>query len=317
MITVQQAARLLQENDRFEVLLHAYPDGDTIGSGYALCRALRLLGKQANVRCAHPVPPAYAYITDPYTHQDFEPAFFVSTDVASLSLLGPGGTDYAGKIELAIDHHGTHERFAAHSLVQADAASCAEVVLAVLDALAVPVDAYLANCLYTGISTDTGCFKYTNTTAACHLAAARMMQAGADIEQINQAMFDTKSRARIAIERAILEGMEFFADGKIAFITITNRMRQETHAEEGDLEGITSLPRQVEGVLIGCTLRENEQGEYRVSVRSRSPISSAAICAQFGGGGHTGAAGCRFTCDLATAKQQLLAACTAALSQAQ
>ena len=140
-----------------------------------------------------------------------------------------------------------------------------------------------------------------------------MMTAGADAETINQYMFDTKSRQRIAIEKDILESMEFFADGKIAFITVTKAMRDAAGIADGDLEGITSIPRQVEGVLIGCTIRENDRGEYKVSVRSRSGINAASICACFGGGGHPCAAGCNFTCGLAELKQKLQAACVAAL----
>lgn len=316
MITAAQAAQLLRAKNDFQIMLHAYPDGDTIGSGYALCYALRSLGKKANVVCTHEIPAAYGYLTDSYQPMDFEPQTLITTDVASLSLLGPGGEQYQGKIFLCIDHHGTNTQYAENTLVDATAASNAEIILQVLDALAIPIDSYLANCIYTGLSTDTGCFKYTNTTAACHKTAARMMEAGADVELINQYMFDTKSRSRIAIETSILETLEYFEEGKIAFITVTKQMRDAAGIADGDLEGITSIPRQVEGVLIGCTIRETDNGEYKVSIRSRSSINSAEICAAFGGGGHPCAAGCRFTCSLSEVKQQLLQSCKAAVRKA-
>lgn len=317
MMTVQETAALLQAHDRYEIHIHAYPDGDTIGSGYALCYALRSMGKCANVVCAHPIPASYFFITDSYEPMVFEPETLVTTDVASLSLLGSEGSNYEGRIFLAIDHHGTHKQFAQHCLVNSQAASNAEIILDLLNALDIPVDKYLANCIYTGLSTDTGCFKHTNTTAHCHRVAAQMMDAGADVELINQYMFDTKSRSRIAIEKSILDSLEFHRNGQLAFITVTKQMRDDAGIAEGDLEGITSIPRQVEGVLIGGTIRENDKGEYKVSLRSRSGINAAEICAQFGGGGHPCAAGCQFACSLDQVKSQLIDACTAVLEELQ
>ncbi len=313
-ISLADAAALLQSGDRFCILLHAYPDGDTIGSGYALCRALRALGKQANVRCAHAISPLYGFITDRCPPQAFSPQTYVAVDVASLPLLGQNGEDYAGKIALCIDHHGTNTGYARHTLVDPAAAATAELVLSLIDCLGVPIDAFLADCIYTGLSTDTGCFRYTNTTATSHRIAARMMEAGANVARINEAMFDVKSRSRIAIEKSILDTLEYYDDGKIAFITITRQMREQTGVADGDLEGITSLPRSVEGVLVGCTLRENDCGEFKVSVRSREPVNSAQICATLGGGGHPCAAGCRLACPLPQAKERLLSACREALA---
>ncbi len=317
MMTLSQAASFLKERDHFQIYLHAYPDGDTIGSGYALCYALRSLGKKANVICAHPIPSTYFFITEGYEEQDFEPRTFVTTDVASLSLLGSLGKECENKIDLAIDHHGTNQLFAKASLVDSSAASNAQVILALLDEMGIPLDGYLADCIYTGLSTDTGCFKHANTNAVCHLIAARLMGAGARVELINQYMFDTKSRSRIEIEKLILESLEFFDNDTIAFITVTKAMRDTVGIADGELEGITSIPRSVEGVIIGCTLRETDNGTFKVSIRSRGDINAAAICANFGGGGHPCAAGCSFECSLEEVKAQLLEKCRKALGAIQ
>ncbi len=317
MISLSQVAAYLKEQDNFHIYLHAYPDGDTIGSGYALCYALRSLGKKANVVCAHPIPSSYFFITDSYEDMDFEPQTLVTTDVASISLLGSLGEGLENKIHLAIDHHGTNQLFAKESYVDSSAASNAQIILNVLDELEIPLNGYLANCIYTGLSTDTGCFKHTNTNAACHLVAARLMEAGAQVDLINQYMFDTKSRSRIEIEKSILDSLEFFEDGAVAFITVTKAMRQAAGIADGELEGITSIPRSVEGVQIGCTLRENDQGTFKVSVRSRGGINAANICANFGGGGHPCAAGCSFDCSLEEVKTALLAQCRKALEDVQ
>ena len=315
MMTLSQVAQFLKERDDFSIYLHAYPDGDTIGSGYALCYALRSMGKKANVVCAHPIPSSYFFITDSYKDMALEPKTLVTTDVAGLSLLGGLGKSLEGKIHLAIDHHGTNQGFAKNTYVDASCASNAQIILALLDEMGISLNGYLADCIYTGISTDTGCFKHTNTDAPCHLAAARLMEAGANVEVINRYMFDTKSRSRIAIEKSILDSLEFFHDGEIALITVTKAMRDEAGIAEGELEGITSIPRSVEGVQIGCTLRENNDGGYKVSVRSRSGLNAAAICANFGGGGHPCAAGCSFTCSLEEVKEQLISQCVQALEE--
>lgn len=317
MLTLSQTASFLKEHDCFQIYLHAYPDGDTIGSGYALCYALRSLGKKANVVCTHPIPASYFFLTDSYKEMDFVPQTLVTTDVANLSLLGDLKEQCENKVDLAIDHHGTNQLFAKESFIDASSASNAQIILALLDELGVELNGYLADCIYTGLSTDTGCFKHANTDAACHLVAARLMEAGAQVELINQYMFDTKSRSRIAIEKDILDSLEFFCDGAIAFITVTKAMRDAAGIADGELEGITSIPRSVEGVIIGCTLRETDAGTFKVSVRSRGDINAAAICANFGGGGHPCAAGCSFTCSLAQVKEQLLAKCANALEAAQ
>ena len=315
MMTLSQVASFLQEHDRFQIYLHAYPDGDTIGSGYALCYALRSLGKLANVVCVHPIPSSYFFITDSYKDLAFEPQTLVTTDVASLTLLGALGENLEGKVDLAIDHHGTNQNFAKQTYVDASCASNAQIILALLKELGIALNGYLADCIYTGLSTDTGCFKHANTNAACHRDAADLMEAGANVNLINQYMFDTKSRSRIAIEKDILDSLEFFHDGTIAFITVTKSMRNHAGIADGELEGITSIPRSVEGVQIGCTIRETDSGTYKVSIRSRLGLNAATICGYFGGGGHPCAAGCSFTCSLQEVKEQLLEKCKEALEE--
>jgi phosphoesterase RecJ-like protein len=313
MLTIQQAVTMLKEQDDFSILLHAYPDGDAVGSGYALCYALRKLGKRANVICTHTIPKSYFFLTDGYEPQEFTPKTIVAVDVASPKLLGDLQAEYENNVLLCIDHHATNSGYAKHTLLDASSASNTEIILQVIEAMGVEVDAYIANCIYTGISTDTGCFRHSNTTPQCHLTTAQMMAKGADVELVNRYMFDTKSRSRILIEKYILDSLEFFADGKIAFITVTKAMREKAGLADGELEGITSIPRQVEGVIIGCTIRETDKGDYKVSIRSRLGVDASKICGLFGGGGHPCAAGCNFDCSLEQVKEHLISSCTAAL----
>lgn len=307
-VTVSQAAALLREADRILILTHHFPDGDTLGSGYALCRALHALGKQARVVCNDPIPEKYAYMWEGMEEQDFEPAFVCAVDVADANLLGEKLQPYAEQTELCIDHHASHRSYEKRLLLDADMGANAMLILQVIEELGVTVDVAMADCLYTGIATDTGCFKYSNTTPLTHRMAAQLMEAGAHAEPINRAMFDIKSRARIALEQQALQSMLFYADGRIAVMKITEEMMKTSGACEGDMEGLSPLPRQIEGVWVGATLRRKEDGSYKVSVRTGAHAEASEICVLLGGGGHARAAGCTLTGSEEEVTAQLLKA---------
>ena len=290
-IDLEFAKKLLLERDNFNIFLHASPDGDTVGSGFALCTALRRLGKKANVLCSDEIPKSYSFITDVYVSWDFEPETLVSVDVADAKLLGKY-EQKGSEILLSVDHHGLNREFAKYTFVDASAAANCENILKLLKAINVEIDSYIAACIYTGISTDTGCFKYSNTSPESHIMAAEMMGYGIDFSEINRIMFDTKTRGRMKIEGRLMEQMKFFFDGKAAFIAVTEQMKKEAGVSDDDLEGITSMPRKVEGVLVGVTFREKENGVFKISVRTHAPVDAAEICRKFGGGGHNRAAGC-------------------------
>lgn len=290
-IDLEFAKNLLLERDNFNIFLHASPDGDTVGSGFALCTALRRLGKKANVLCSDEIPKSYSFITDGYEPWDFEPETLVSVDVADSKLLGKY-EQKGSEILLSVDHHGLNREFAKYTFVDASAAANCENILKLLKVMNVEIDSYIAACIYTGISTDTGCFKYSNTSPESHIMAAEMMGYGIDFSEINRIMFDTKTRGRMKIEGRLMEQMKFFFDGKAAFIAVTEQMKREAGVSDDDLEGITSMPRKVEGVLVGVTFREKENGVFKISVRTHAPVDAAEICRKFGGGGHNRAAGC-------------------------
>lgn len=291
-VTVSEAAALLQNADRILILTHHFPDGDTLGSGFALCHALHALGKQARVVCHDPIPEKYEYMWDGMQKQEFEPAFVCAVDVADRALLGESLQPYADQTELCIDHHGSHREFEKQLLLDAGMGANAMIMMQVIEALGVSLDVPMADCLYTGIATDTGCFKYSNTTPQTHRMAAQLMEIGAHAEMINRAMFDIKSRARVALEQQALQSMVFFADGKIALMKITEEMMKTSGACESDMEGLSPLPRQIEGVWVGATLRRKADGNYKVSVRTGTHADASQICALLGGGGHARAAGC-------------------------
>ena len=164
----------------------------------------------------------------------------------------------------------------------------------------------IAECIYVGVSTDTGCFKFANTTARTHEIAAKLITAGASLVKLNNILFESKSRSRLAIERLALESLEYSFGGRCATVYLTKEQIAETGADGTDLEGITSLPRMIEGVEVGITIRQQPTGSYKVSVRTVTGVDASAICAHLGGGGHKQAAGCELLGSLDNAKAALL-----------
>ena len=292
-LTVQQAADMLRAAKDVLILTHKNPDGDTLGSGFSMWAALRECGVRSRVANAGEIPARYSYMTDPYRAfavPDFEPQFVLAVDTAAVKLLGEPFEAYGPQTDLCIDHHGTNEAYARNLLCDPASASCCELVAAVVDAMGVGFTTYLASCLYTGVSTDTGCFRYANTTADSHLLAARLIGLGVDHATLNRLLFETKSRGRAELEQLAVAGMQFSQDGRIALIAISREMLRKTGCDPSDVEGITPIPRTIEGVEIGITMRELQNGHWKVSLRTFT-IDASAVCARFGGGGHKRASG--------------------------
>ena len=303
----KQTAAILAEQDSIVILTHFHPDGDTLGSALALLRALRKMGKKVNFVNNDPVHRKYAYLWKGLKKQAFEEKFIMAVDIATEELLGDTLKEkYAGKIELAIDHHPSNTMYAKNTCLEGDSAAAAEIIYYVIKELGVEIDAEMASCIYTGISTDTGCFKFRNTTARTFYIAGIMKELGADTDEINEVMFEIKTRGELELERIMLEGMEYYYDDKLAIAVITQDMYRQTGTSEDECEYIASIPRQVAGVYVGVTIRERTNGTWKASVRTKPPIDASAICLAFGGGGHKNAAGCRFDGTLEAFKEKFI-----------
>lgn len=304
MMKLFEVANFLKEHDNFEILTHAYPDGDTLGSGFALCLALQQMGKNARVITTN-VPSKFLYLLNGVKHQSFEAETIVSTDVASDSLLGSNMGTYIGRVDLCIDHHGSNNFTAKEKYVDSDAAANCEIIYKILVELGVNFTEEMADCLYTGISTDTGCFRYTNTTSDTMRIVASLMDLGCNSAYINKVMFETKSKEKIQLEHAVYDTIEYCADGKCAIIYTTLDMLKQLDVGDDEMEGLASIPRQIEGVLIGITMREKDGGFFKVSVRTNDNINASDFCSIFGGGGHPAAGGCTIEGALEEVKAKL------------
>ena len=274
MANLEDAAHFLRGADKILILSHRSPDGD------ALSHALIALGKSVMFRCADPVPPKFTYLFEGIEYGEFEPEHIVTVDVADKTLLG-SLEPYGDKTDFAIDHHASCRPFAKETWVEGTAGAACELIARLIPALGAEITPKIADCLYTGISTDTGCFRYPNASANTYRIAADLM--------------------------------EFHCDGKCAVFCLTNDVIAETGASEDDLDGVSAMVRQVEGVLLGFTLREREEGVWKISMRATNPADASVVCAKFGGGGHKGAAGCSLTGELEDVKARVVAACGEAI----
>ena len=287
-LNVQQMAQRLLAADNILILCHKNPDGDTIGCGSALYYALKALEKTTAVLCSDTVPSRYAFTNPRLFKGEFEPRTVIAVDVAGLQLFGEnnGVPQFARHVDLCIDHHAGNNGYADFTLLDAGAAAAAELLYQVIVEMGVPITPHIADCLYTGIATDTGCFKFSSTTANTHTVAAKLIEAGCHVEELNTLLFDTKPRARMEAERIARNHLEYYLDS-------------------------------IEGVKVGLTLRQQPGGSYRISVRTAKGVDACAIARRLGGGGHTRAAGCELLGDLENAKNAILAEVEAELDAPQ
>lgn len=305
-INVKECAQMLAQQDDILILTHAHPDGDTLGCGFALCRALMKMGKICAVINADEIPEKYDYLYEDIAPIKFKQSYVVAVDVATVNLLGSLEGQY--HIDMCIDHHSTNTEYADYLLLDDVPAAC-QIVFEVIKALGVDIDSKIASCLYTGLTTDTGCFRYASTTAQTYRAAAELIELGADNGRINRVMFETKTKTYARLERLALDSMRFYENERVAIITITQEMYQLTGSNEQETEAIAPLTRQIEGVEIGITIREKSDGTCKASIRTFESVNAAMLAKEFGGGGHSQAAACRFECGVKEAREKLVAKC--------
>ena len=304
-----ETAQFLKTQDHFALVTHRRPDGDTIGSAALLCRGLRQLGKTAHVLENPEITEKYAHLLEGISKPAAEEGdTVVSVDVASDTMLGAQFAPLLGRIVLRIDHHGSATSFTPMELVEPKMAACGELIYALLQLLDVTLDVPMAEALYTAVSTDTGCFRYANTTANTLRVAADCVEAGVNTFLLNQVLFETNSLGRLRLQGWIVENALFLCGGKIAICALPKAKEEELNLTEDDLENISGFPRSIAGVKIAATLRQESNDTVKMSVRAVPGYDAAAICAKFGGGGHTGAAGASMKLSMEEAVEAVKAA---------
>ena len=304
----EAAALLLRQNDIL-ILTHKRPDGDTIGCAVGLCQALREQGKRVWVLPNEDATTLFTpYLEGYLAPEDIQPAFVVSVDIAGTNLFTPTGEGWLRRgIDLAIDHHPSQEYFAKETCLDAGRAACGELVYDLIRQWG-PVSREAALPLYVAVSTDTGCFQYSNTTAATHRVAADLMDTGIDAQGANKRHFRTKSLKRLKLESLIVDTMDLHDGGAIAIAAVSLADMARLEATERDAEDIAAFVGQLEGVHTSVTIRELAGGACKLSARPDATLNATKVCALLGGGGHAAAAGCTVPGTVEEAKAAILAA---------
>ena len=311
-MTRNDAAKWLLAHDNFCILTHVRPDGDTMGSASALCVGLRQLGKNAHLLRNDGASPFLDKCQLGLTKEwPDEGDTLVTVDVASPNMLPENWKCLQDRIGLRIDHHGSATSFTPEELVDAGAAACAEIVYDVLMAMGAEMTKEIAWRMYIAISTDTGCFRYANTTANTYRVAAACAETGAELYPITQELFDTTSISELKLQNWMVDHAVFLCGGKAAVCAIPPELEESVSKE--DLEGISGFLRSIEGVKISATIRKTETG-CKMSVRAIPGFDAAAVCRKFGGGGHKGAAGAGLSMSMEEAVQAAADALTEVVS---
>lgn len=291
-MTIKEVAEFLRTHDKFLILTHRRPDGDTIGCAAALGTMLRQMGKTAGVLYNRETTEHFEpYIEELWVADDFDYETVVAVDLAALSLFPDNAEQFKSKVDLAIDHHPSYEHFGKFDCVHPECAACGEVIYEIAAELGQLTSA-VALPLYVAVSTDTGCFVYSNVTANTHRVAAALLETGIDYRAANKLHFRTKSKKRIALEGELLRTMEFYDENRIVIVALPQELQQRLELSEADMEDISALGGVVEGTDCSVTMKETKDGAWKISLRTGARVNATRACALLGGGGHRAASGC-------------------------
>jgi phosphoesterase RecJ-like protein len=307
--------------DRMLVTAHTDPDGDAVGSLLAMGLALERLGKQTTMYNESPIPAVYQFLpaVDRIVRQ-LEPAAAydaaVVLDCGDLPRVGKAARTVSRVTSVInIDHHVSNTAFGSHCLIDGRACATAEIVYRLIRALGVPLDKAIATCIYTGILTDTGSFRFSNTNAAAFAISREMMDVGVDPFEVAQRVFGSYSLGRIKLLNLALNSIEISHNGKLSLMTVTRGMLEETRTQQEDVDGLINYARRIEDVRVAALIQEQANGRttadgrvrLHVSLRSDGSVDVAALAGAFGGGGHHNAAGFQIESTLTDIKSELLA----------
>ncbi len=315
---LEAICRIFRERNRFLIACHENPEGDAIGSELALALALRKMGKTATVLNSDPVPGNLAFL--PGADTVLFDADGSSHEVAVV--VDCGSTERTGRVQgelrkcrilVDIDHHSTNNAQGDYCLIDPEAAATGVLVHRILSALGTEIDRDIAMNIYVAILTDTGSFRYSNANPEAFCLAGDMVRRGIDPWEVAEKVYETQTADRLGLLGRVLGSLELSADGRVAAITTRMSDLAEFTATKDHLEGFINYPRSIVGVEVAAAFREEGDGEFRVSLRSKGRVDVSAVASALGGGGHRNAAGCTLRGSLSGVKRTVFGMLEAAL----
>ena len=319
---MDQILRRLTDSRNVFLTTHSNPDGDAIGSLLAMGRALEKCGKNVVMFTISPIPAVYRFLpsSDRIRHQlpngtGFDTA--VVLDCGDVQRIGISLKKLNGiSAVLNIDHHVTNTAFGDVQLINPEACSTAEIVYGLIKGLAVSIDKDMATAIYTGILTDTGSFRFSNTNQAAFAICQEMAERGVDPYRVAQHVYGTYSLGRIKLLNLALDSIEISLNGKLSIMTVTQNMLNQTGTQPEDADGLIHYARRIEDVKVAALIQELKNGKegakagsenrFHVSLRSDGTVNVASIAAAYGGGGHHSAAGFGIEAPLTDIKSEIV-----------
>lgn len=310
--TFDDVVNIIKESNLVLIFPHVIPDGDAIGCSAALLRSLRKLGKQVNVFIEEDIPEYLNFLSGDFSDDfsDYSKAdICIALDCSDAGRIGKRIDMFnKGKTTINIDHHPTNTFYADYNYVDDQASATGEIIFDLLKALDIEFDKNMAEAIYSAISTDTGSFKYTNTSSKSHMVAAELLDLGVDLSHISVELYQNTRLEKIRLQTEVLETLEIFCDGKAAFAYATEKMIERTGASMDETEGFIEILRNIQGVEVAVFFKEVHDNEIKVGLRAKKYANVSKIAMEFGGGGHIKAAGCTINNNLEDAKRLLVQA---------
>ncbi len=317
----QTARDFIQAHDQFLVVSHVHPDGDAASSTLAVGWMLTHLNKRFWMMNEGEIPDKFKFLKNsgqiasfasPEAKRTFR--HVIAVDCADYSRIGQLRSLIADDAAiLNIDHHPTNDRFGEVALVRDDAAATAEVLFDLIEWMDIPWHTDLAECIYTGLLTDTGGFRYSNTSSKVLLIASRLVGLGVNGSRLADALLETMSYRQVMMLKTALSGLAFDERRQIGWFVISQEQSEQFQARDEDFEGLVNYPQNIEGVEVGLMFREMGARKVKVSFRSSGLVDVAQIAKSLGGGGHVRAAGCTLETTLEQAVSQVVPKIRAAL----
>jgi len=302
---------LIKKEDNFYLISHMLPDGDSIGSLIGMGLGLMRAGKKIRMFTPGHIPRKYSFLkgselvinTVQIDDPDITVIVLDSSDPDRLSLF----KDVVMRCKqiVNIDHHVTNQRYGTLNYVDSNASATGEIVYGLLRDLGVELDESIAEALYVAISTDTGSFKYDNTTSHTHLVIAELLDYGLSPGAMSQKIFDERPLSFYILLKGALSSLELYENRSLAVMTISKDIRERSGATTDDLDGLVNYSRNIEGVELGILFYVESYNEVKVGFRSKQ-LDVSELAGKLNGGGHPRAAGCRMQGDFETVRTKVM-----------
>ena len=309
---IDEAIKIIEKSNNIFIASHINPDGDNIGSILALALALIKQGKTVFALESDRSPANLSFLPGfelikRYTEDMADVDTLITVDSSDPGRLGDNRSllNKANYV-INIDHHKSNTNFGDINIVDSKAAATGELIFDFIKRLDIDMDKDIATNIYTAISTDTGSFRYGNVNSQTHEIAAKLLETGIDLTNLNTELYENMSMAKANLFIETINQLKTYENGKIAVIRITQDMLEGTATDWEDTEGIISFVRQIDSIEVACLMKEYKKKEIRVSLRSKKYADVSLICSAFDGGGHMRAAGCTIYKDIDNAESILI-----------